>query len=150
MRYFSIIVTLAAVMFTACSSKSGDQNTQVNPENLSKKVDQLIKNDKYDDALTLLDNQSSTQDASVDLDQLREKTYLNYGLYLEYRGGDTKSMRDRMTGALRNYIEVLKINRQNQKALSEVKQIMGIYNTMPNKSAPDDIKQELDQLGVSY
>ncbi|MDZ7691676.1 MAG: hypothetical protein U5K69_11225 [Balneolaceae bacterium] len=67
----------------------------------------------------------------ADLDKLREKTYLNYGLYLEYRGPEGSSMRDRMTSALEQYIAVLKLNPKNEKARSEIEQIMGIYSTMP-------------------
>ena len=38
--------------------------------------------------------------------------------YLEYRGPEESTMRDRMTSALEQYIEVLKINPNNEKARS--------------------------------
>ncbi len=110
-------------------------------------VNQMIKNDQFEQALTRLDELGQLPDTTRQ--RLREKAHLNYGLYLEYRADD-QSMRDRMTSALRQFIEVLHINRENQKALSEIKQIMGIYGTMPDKSPPSDIKKDLNALGVRY
>ncbi len=59
-------------------------------------------------------------------------------------------MRDRMTSALEQYIQVLKLNPNNQQARKEIKQIMGIYNTMPEKSPGEDIVEELNELGFNY
>jgi len=131
----------AAILFVACSNDT--------PKDLSKQVDQLISEDNYSQALNMLNN-ANANDTKADISQLKEKTHLNYGLYLEYRGPKDSSMRDRMTSALRQYIAVLKINSNNQKARSEIQQIMGIYNTMPNKSPGDDIISELNNLGFNY
>ena len=59
-------------------------------------------------------------------------------------------MRDRMTSALEQYIKVLNINPENQKARSEIKQIMGIYDTMPNRSPDEEIMNDLRELGFDY
>ncbi|NIT58742.1 MAG: hypothetical protein GWN00_21715 [Aliifodinibius sp.] len=59
-------------------------------------------------------------------------------------------MRDRMTSALEQFIEVLELNPDNEKARQEIRQIMGIYNTMPDKSPGDDIISELNELGFDY
>jgi len=139
MRYF--LMLFAAILFVACSNDT--------PKDLSKQVDQLISEDNYSQALNMLNN-ANANDTKADISQLKEKTHLNYGLYLEYRGPKDSSMRDRMTSALRQYIAVLKINSNNQKARSEIQQIMGIYNTMPNKSPGDDIISELNNLGFNY
>lgn len=139
MRYF--LMLFAVVLFVSCSNET--------PKNLSKKVDQLISEDNYTQALNLLNN-ANPDKTDADISKLKEKTYLNYGLFLEYRGPKDSSMRDRMTSALRQYIEVLKINSNNQKARSEIKQIMGVYNTMPDKSPGDDIVAELNKLGFDY
>jgi len=139
MRYFLMI--FAAVLFVGCSNET--------PKNLSKKVDQFISEDNYAQALDMLNNADASK-TKADISQLKEKTHLNYGLYLEYRGPKKSSMRNRMTSALRQYIAVLKINSSNQKARSEIKQIMGVYNTMPNKSPGDDIISELNNLGFDY
>lgn len=138
MRYFFLFLTL---LFVSCATET--------PENLPKRVDQLIAEDNYDQALELLDD-AEPGDTEASLDTLREKVHLNYGIFLEYRGGEDTGMRERMTGALRQYVEVLKINPDNQKAISEVEQIMGIYNTMPDKSPSEDIMKDLEELGFDY
>lgn len=119
------------------------------PENLSERIDQLIAEDNYDQALSLL-SEANPAETDADLDRLKEKTYLNYGIYLEYRGPEESTMRDRMTSALEQYIAVLRINPQNQKARSEIDQIMNIYSTMPDKSPGQDIVSQLNELGFNY
>lgn len=150
------VVGLIVIIGIGCSSQEGDrsqtsgdsgQAEQAPSENPVATVNSLIKNDQYEEALSRLEQAGGMADSTRQ--RLQEKTHLNYGLYLEYRGGD-RSMRDRMTNALRQFIEVLHINRENQKALAEIKQIMGIYGTMPDKSPPSDIKKELNALGVKY
>lgn len=139
MRFFSLL--LLSALFVSCSSSS--------PENVDKRVDQLIGEDNYQQAIELLNNTDSTQ-VEGNFSKLKEKTYLNYGLYLEYRGPEGSSMRDRMTSALEQYIKVLNINPNNQKARSEIKQIMGIYGTMPDKSPDKEILNDLRELGFDY
>lgn len=132
---------LALIIFVSCGKQTA--------KNLSGQVDQLIAEDKYEQALTLI-SRADPQQTEADLDTLREKTHLNYGIYLEYRGPEGSSMRDRMTSALEQYIAVLKINPQNQKAISEIEQIMSIYSTIPDKSPGEEIVKELNQLGFDY
>lgn len=116
-----------------------------NPENVTQRVNQHIEQDQYKEALDLLNDVPDKNKA----DSLREKVHLNYGLYLEYRGGDME-MRDRMTGALEQFIKVLDLNPANQKAENEIKQIMGVYTTMPDKNPPENILEDLDRLGIAY
>lgn len=139
MRYF--FLSVIALLFISCSNNT--------PKNVSERVNQLISEDSYTQALDILENADPKQ-TDADLSTLKEKTYLNYGLYLEYRGPEESTMRDRMTSALEQYIEVLKINPKNQKARTEIEQIMGIYSTMPEKSPGKDIVVELNQLGFDY
>lgn len=140
MKYLTALFSL--LLFVGCSST--DQ-----PENLGKTVDQLIAEDNYSKALEYIEN-ADPATTEADLDKLREKTHLNYGLYLEYRGPEGSSMRDRMTNALEQYIAVLKLNPQNEKARSEIEQIMGIYSTMPDRSPGEEIVAELNKLGFDY
>ncbi|MDR8393464.1 hypothetical protein NC796_20075 [Aliifodinibius sp. S!AR15-10] len=139
MKY--LLALFSVLLFVGCS---GDQ-----PENLSEAVDQLIAEDNYEQALEYIQN-ADPASTDADLEKLKEKTYLNYGLYLEYRGPEDSSMRDRMTSALEQYIEVLKINPNNEKARSEIEQIMGIYSTMPDRSPGEEIITELNKLGFDY
>lgn len=150
------VLTFLAFIGFACSSgedsspqeaDNSSSETAVNAENPADTVSQLLKKDRYEEALSLLEQSSEMADSTRQ--RLKEKAHLNYGLYLEYRAKN-RSMRDRMTNALRQFIEVLKINRQNQKALAEIRQIMGIYDTMPDNNPPADIKKELNALGVKY
>lgn len=139
MKY--LIFLLSLLTFISCS---GEQ-----PENLEETVNQLIAEDNYEKALEYIENaDSGTTDA--DLERLKEKTHLNYGLYLEYRGPEGSTMRDRMTSALEQYIAVLKINPENEEATSEIEQIMDIYQTMPDRSPGEDIVSELNKLGFDY
>lgn len=137
MRYllFSLLI-----LFVACSGET--------PKNLSQRVDQLIAEDNYEQALDLLEDVEAGE-TEADLRLLQEKVHLNYGIFLEYRGGEDADMRDRMTGALEQYIEVLKINPDNQKAISEIEQIMSVYATMP-QSPPEDILEQLQDIGFDY
>ncbi|WP_445664190.1 hypothetical protein [Fodinibius sp. AD559] len=139
MRY--LFLSIVALFFISCSNKT--------PENVSERVNQLIAEDNYTQALDILTN-TDPQQSDADIPKLKEKTYLNYGLYLEYRGPEDSTMRDRMTSALEQYIEVLKLNPDNQKARKEIQQIMGIYQTMPDKSPGEDIVAELNKLGFDY
>lgn len=139
MRYLSIL--LLTILLIGCSGNT--------PENLPEQIDQLIAEDNYTEALSLL-NDADPNDTESDLPRLKEKVHLNYGLYLEYRGPEDSTMRDRMTSALEQYIAVLKINSDNQKARKEINQIMGIYSTMPEKSPGEEILTELRELGFDY
>jgi hypothetical protein len=137
MRYLSLILLLT--LFISCSESV---------ENVPQKIDQLIAEDSYTQAIELLNDTEASE--VENLDRLKEKTYLNYGLFLEYRGSENSTMRDRMTSALEQYIKVLNINPKNQKARQEIQQIMGIYSTMPEKSPGEEILADLRELGFNY
>jgi len=139
MRYLTFL--FLSLLFLSCSNEP--------QQDLPTRIDHLISEDNYVKALDLLNDADSSQ-TKADLELLKEKTHLNYGIYLEYRGPEESSMRDRMTSALQQYIAVLKINPQNEKARSEVQQIMGIYSTMPDKSPGEEILAELRELGFEY
>ena len=139
MRYLSLFVM--ALLFISCSNNT--------PEDVSKRVDQLIANDQYSQALTMLED-LNPNDTDADISLLREKTHLNYGMYMMVRGPENSTMRDRMTSALEQFIATLNINPKNQQARSQIKKIMGIYNTMPDKSPGEDILSDLRELGFNY
>ncbi len=135
-----ILILLLAVGIAACGETKKEPNTA---QSLSEKVDFFLDNDQYTDALTLLEGQEETEEVLM----LREKTHLNYGLFLEYRDSNVTNMRDKMNGALGQYVEVLKINPDNEKAVSEIEQILGIYSTFPDRKPDPEISEELRDLG---
>ncbi len=138
MKKLFILFLIAGL--TACAdSKKEDTSTK----SLSEKVDLFLENDQYTDALTLLEGQEESEEVMA----LREKTHLNYGLYLEYRDSNVNNMRDKMNGALAQYVEVLKINPDNEKAISEIEQILGIYATFEDRKPEESIVEELRKLG---
>lgn len=138
---WTVLVLVIGFIIAGCSSSGSGGG------NITEKVNQHIKKDRYSEALDLLEGASNQSKA----DSLREKVHLNYGLFLEYRGGEENmNMRDRMTGALEQFIRVLEINPANQKALAEIKQIMSVYSTMPSNQPPEDIIEKLDKLGIAY
>lgn len=138
MKKLFILFLIAGL--TACAdTKKEDMNTK----SLAEKVDFFLENDQYADALTLLENQDDSEEVAT----LTEKTHLNYGLFLEYRDSNVSNMRDKMNGALEQYIKVLKINPDNEKAVSEIEQILGIYSTFEDRSPDEKVMEELRNLG---
>ncbi|MGM0588024.1 MAG: hypothetical protein ACQETE_06410 [Bacteroidota bacterium] len=146
MNRLSVLSIALLGLFFTFSACGGSDSTPA-PEDMATTINQYIENDNYAEAIELLNNADPAEVANLAL--LKEKVHLNYGLYLEYRGGD-KDMRDRMTGALRQFIKTLQINEGNDKARAEIEQIMSIYQTMPNKSIPEDIITNLQELGYNY
>lgn len=137
MKSLSFILLLFITL--ACSQ------SEVTPSSLPEQIDALIQADNYTDALSILEDKEETEEVLL----LKEKTHLNYGLYLVYRDADVSSMRDKMNAGLRQYIEVLKINLENEKAMSEIEQILGIYSTFPDRSPEEDVLNDLRELGFN-
>ncbi len=116
-----------------------------NPTNISEQVEMMLDNDQYVEALALLDEQNETPGIFT----LKEKAHLNYGLYLVYRDSDITNMREKMNGGLRQFIETLKLNPDNEKAITEIEQILGIYATFPDRSPDEDVAAALEELGFT-
>lgn len=135
-----IFLLLIAVGFSACS-KSETKDEPV-AATLSQKIDLLINNDEYEEALALLDS----RDESAEVTTLKEKVHLNYGIYLIYNS-DPANMRENANNALRQFVQVLYINPENQKAISEIEQILNIYRTFPDRKPAEDVSEDLKELG---
>jgi len=133
------ILFLIAGLAACAETKKEDMSTK----SMVEKVEFFLENDQYSDALTLLETQEETEEVMT----LREKTHLNYGLFLEYRDSNVTNMRDKMNGALAQYVKVLKINPDNEKAISEIEQILGIYATFDNRSPDEEVAEDLRELG---
>ena len=131
----------------SCSSNSEEQNSTLSSTvDIALQIDKLVAEDKYTEALELLEGQPD----SPEILTLKEMTHLNYGLFLEYRDANVTNMRDKMNNALREYVKVLRINPDNEKALSEIEQILGIYATFGNRAPAQDVVADLIQWLLTY
>ena len=130
----------------SCSSSSEEQNSTLSSTvDIALQIDKLVAEDKYTEALELLEGQPD----SPEILTLKEMTHLNYGLFLEYRDANMTNMRDKMNNALREYVKVLRINPDNEKALSEIEQILGIYATFANRAPAEDVVADLEEFGFT-
>jgi len=146
-RFFSILgICVLSISFMSCSSNSEEQNSTLSSTvDIALQIDKLVAEDKYTEALELLEGQPD----SPEILTLKEMTHLNYGLFLEYRDANVTNMRDKMNNALREYVKVLRINPDNEKALSEIEQILGIYATFGNRAPAEDVIADLEEFGFT-
>lgn len=109
---------------------------------LEQQVDDLIAEQQFEEAHTLLDE----QEASEEVTQLQENVHLQHGIHLIYNA-DPASMRENANNALREFIAVLEINPDNEKARAEAEQILNIYRTFPDRQPAEDVLLKLEELG---
>lgn len=134
-------IFLLTVLFVSCN-QSSDDTVDVNLP-LAEQIDQLIENNKYEEALSLLENEDR-EDPEIRL--LLEKTHLNYGYY-SMNTFDLDEMRTRMNNALVQFTEVLRINPENEAAKQQISQIMGVYDTMPDRGPEPEVLEGLREVG---
>lgn len=103
----------------------------------------MIEQNEYEAALELLSAEDQT-DSEIQL--LREKTHLNYGLH-SMTTFDQTEMRTRMNNALSQFTEVLRINPENSVAREQIQQILDIYATIPDRSPQEDVMEGLRDVG---
>lgn len=132
LRIFSFLL-LSAGLFTACSESS---------QSLDQQVDTLIAEQNFDEALALLEDQETSEEVT----SLKENVHLQHGIYLIYNA-DPASMRENANNALREFIAVLEINPENEKARAEIQQILNIYRTFPDRQPEQDVLDELEEFG---
>jgi hypothetical protein len=121
------------VFFSACSDS---------PQTLDQQVDVLINEQKFDEALVLLNDQPASESVS----SLKERVHLQHGIYLIYNA-DPSQMRENANNALREFIAVLEINPDNEKARAEIQQIINIYKTFQNRQPDEEVIKQLEELG---
>lgn len=145
LHFLSLFVLSLSFMF--CSSNGEADVDSAAPSNvdIALQINELVAEDKYTEALELLEGQPD----SPEILTLKEMTHLNYGLFLEYRDSNVTNMRDKMNNALREYVKVLRINPDNEKAISEIEQILGIYATFGNRAPADDVVADLKEFGFT-
>lgn len=126
----------------------GEQEPEVVDENLPlpEKIDQLIQQNEYETALSLLEEENQEDE---NIQQLLEKTHLNYGLY-SMNTFDQTEMRTRMNRALTQFTEVLRINPENEVARTNINQILSIYQTIPDRDPEPEVLEGLREVGIEY
>lgn len=126
--------------FMACSS---DDLPEFN--SLGEQIDYLIEQNRYEEAIDKLRGEDS---GDPEISLLLEKTHLNYGLH-NMSTFDETEMRTRMNDALRQFTEVLRINPQNEVAQNQIRQILQIYDTIPNRQPEEDVIEGLRDVGFN-
>lgn len=131
------------ILFTLLSCSS-DQETLPDPElPLPVRVDLLIDQNRYEQALSLL-AEEDREDPEIRL--ALEKTHLNYALY-SMNTFDQTEMRTRMNTALIHFAEVLRLNPNNIVATEQIGQILSIYEMIPDRSPDPEVMTQLRELG---
>lgn len=134
-----------AIFLQSCSSD--DSQPAIDEDlTISEQIDLLIENNEYETALDILDEMDQTD---PEIQTLREKTHLNYGLHSMSTFDETE-MRTRMNNALTQFTEVIRINPNNSVAREQIEQIMGIYATIPNRQPDPEVLEGLREVGFDY
>lgn len=141
-KYF-ISLLLVVTFLSSCSNNENQPDPDLP---LDQQIDRLIEENDYETALEILHNEDR-EDPEVQ--QLLEKTHLNYGLH-SMNTFDAEEMRTRMNNALTQFTEVLKINPDNSVAREQIEQIMGVYATMPDRGPDEEVLEGLREIGFNY
>ncbi|MDX1640158.1 MAG: hypothetical protein R3220_00580 [Balneolaceae bacterium] len=144
MRLLTISTFIILFLLISC----GEQESEVVNENLPlpEKIDQLIQQNEYETALSLLEDENADDET---IQRLLEKTHLNYALH-SMNTFDQTEMRTRMNRALTHFTEVLKINPENQVARTSINQILSIYKTIPDRDPEPEVLEGLREVGIEY
>ena len=142
-----IFATLILFVLFLQSCSSDDSQPAIDEDlTISEQIDLLIENDDYETALDILEEMDQN---GPEIQTLREKTHLNYGLHSMSTFDETE-MRTRMNNALTQFTEVLRINPDNSVAREQIEQIMGIYATIPNRQPEPEVMEGLREIGFDY
>jgi tetratricopeptide (TPR) repeat protein len=143
MKYPILLIISAFILTTSFIACNSDEIPEFN--SLDEKIDYLIEQNRYEDALNELQNEDSE---NPEIRVLLEKTHLNYGLH-NMNTFDETEMRTRMNEALRQFTEVLRINPANEVAQNQISQILQIYDTIPDRQPEDDVIAGLREVGFN-
>lgn len=138
MRILPFIVLAVGLMAACSQSESKKEMT------LQQEVDALVAEAKFDEAMTLLDGKPE----SPEVTSMKEQVHLQHGIHLIYNS-EPSQMRESANKALREFIAVLEINPENEKAKAEISQILGIYRTFPDRQPAEDVLKKLEELGFT-
>lgn len=118
------LLAISPMLIQACADAG--------PETLETNVNELIRQNEFEEALELLRNagdNASNGLSSVDINELKIYTHLAYANYLTHEA-DHLGMRNRMSYALRHYRRVLELDEDNREARTHIDLIEGIYQQM--------------------
>jgi hypothetical protein len=144
MKLLKLSIPLLLLLLISCGESEPDVVDENAP--LPQKIDQLIQANEYESALSML-NEEDPEDPTIQ--QLLEKTHLNYGLH-SMNTFDQTEMRTRMNRALTQFTEVLRINPENEVARNNINQILSIYKTIPDRDPEQDVLEGLSEVGIEY
>ncbi len=140
------LITLL-LLATLISCGNGEGDVEIDPNlTLSEQIDRMIDQNRYEAALDLLRDEDPQ---NPDTRFLLEKTHLNYGLH-SMNTFDQTEMRTRMNNALLQFVEVLKLNPDNNIAREQIQQIMSIYSTIPDRQPEPEVLEALREVGFDY
>jgi len=145
-RHLIFATLILFVLFLQSCSNDDSQPALDEDLTISEQIDLLIENDDYETALEILEDMDHSD---PEIQTLREKTHLNYGLHSMSTFDETE-MRTRMNNALTQFTEVLRINPDNSVAREQIEQIMGIYATIPNRQPEPEVLEGLREIGFDY
>jgi len=145
-RHLIFATLILFVLFLQSCSSDDSQPALDEDLTISEQIDLLIENDDYETALEILEDMDHSD---PEIQTLREKTHLNYGLHSMSTFDETE-MRTRMNNALTQFTEVLRINPDNSVAREQIEQIMGIYATIPNRQPEPEVLEGLREIGFDY
>jgi hypothetical protein len=134
-----LFTVLTFGLITACSDSEKPAQQEMTME---QEVNSLVEEAKFDEAMMILDGKPR----SPEVVSLEENIHLQHGIYLIY-SSDPSQMRENANKALREFIAVLEINPENEKATAETEQILGIYRTFPDRKPAEDVVVKLQELG---
>lgn len=134
-----VLLALFLLGFVSACSQSEDKA----PMTLEQQVDQLVTDAKFQEAMDLVD-ESSSEEAL----KLQEQIHLRHGIYLIYNS-DPSQMRENANKALREFVAVLELNPENEKARAEIQQILAIYRSFPDRQPAEDVSVKLRDFGFN-
>ncbi|HBX67467.1 MAG TPA: hypothetical protein DEG32_15405 [Balneolaceae bacterium] len=134
-----LFILLTFGLITACSESEKPAQQEMTME---QEVNSLVEEAKFDEAMAILDGKPRSPEVVA----LEENVHLQHGIYLIYNS-DPSQMRENANKALREFIAVLEINPENEKATAETEQILMIYRSFPDRSPEPEVVEKLEELG---
>lgn len=162
---FGLIIGLSLIACKKKSSKTSPLNegsqtmipAKLESASLQDKVNFLLNSDNTDQDTSNDFNPALFREVVPQLEKKNDaqskqtlaKLYLKDGIWNMYYGPYTATakMRLAVTVALKDFIQVLKLDPNNQEAKHQITQIIDVYKTMPNKSVPKAVVPDLKKLG---